>query len=145
MPVFVDTNVFVYRFDTSEPEKQRRADLWVDHLWTEESGRLSIQVLQELYASLTRKLGRPMDPPEARDAVRALLAWKPVAVEPATIEGAWLLTDRYSLSWWDALIVAAAQVAGCRSLLTEDLPHGEVLDGVRVIDPFQVRPGEAET
>jgi predicted nucleic acid-binding protein len=65
-----------------------------------------------------------------------------VPVDPRTIEGAWLLQDRYSLAWWDALIVSAAQIAGCRQLLTEDLSHGQDLDGVRVVDPFRVEPGE---
>lgn len=142
MPVFVDTNVFVYRFDTTEPAKQRRAEDWLDHLWTGRTGRLSIQVLQELYSSLTRKLDHPMEPSEARSVVRSLLSWDPAPVNPRTIEGAWLLQDRYSLAWWDALTVSAAQIAGCRHLLTEDISHGQDLDGVRVVDPFQTRPGE---
>lgn len=142
MPVFVDTNVFVYRFDETEPDKQRRAERWHEHLWRERTGRLSVQVLEELYASLTRKLDHPMDPAEARTAVRSLLAWDPVAVDSHTIEGAWLLEDRFSLSWWDALIVSAAQIAGCGHLLTEDLSHGHDLDGVRVVEPFRMEPGE---
>lgn len=142
MPVFVDTNLLVYRFDTTEPEKQRRAELWHEHLWRERSGRLSIQVLQELYSSLTRKLDVPMEAAEARTAVQALLAWNPVPVTARTIEGAWRLEDRYSLSWWDALIVSAAQIAGCRHLLTEVLSHEQELDGVRVVDPFRVAPSE---
>lgn len=142
MPVFVDTNVFVYRFDATEPEKQSRAERWHKHLWRERSGRLSVQVLQELYSSLTRKLGEPMEAAEARTVVRSLLSWNPVPVDPRTIEGAWRLEDRYSLSWWDALIVSAAQIAGCRHLLTEDLSHDQDLEGVRVVDPFQVEPGD---
>lgn len=142
MPVFVDTNLLVYRFDTTEPEKQRRAERWHKHLWRDRSGRLSVQVLQELYSSLTRKLDEPMEPAEARTVVRSLLSWNPVPVDPRTIEGAWRLEDRYSLSWWDALIVSAAQIAGCGHLLTEDLSHDQDLDGVRVVDPFRVTPGE---
>lgn len=142
MPVFVDTNVFVYRFDASEPDKQHRAQRWLEHLWRERTGRLSIQVLQELYTTLSRGLDHPMEPGEARSVVRSLLAWDPVPVDPRTIEGAWLLEDRYSLSWWDALIVSAAQVASCEHLLTEDLSHGQDLDSVRVVDPLRVEPGE---
>jgi predicted nucleic acid-binding protein len=138
--VFVDTNVFVYRFDITEPHKQRRAELWLEHLWSEGTGRISVQVLQELYASLTRKLDHPMDPAEARTVVRSLFAWDPLHVDQKTIEGSWLLQDRYALSWWDGLIVSAAQVAGCRHLLTEDLSHAQDLDGVRVVDPFAVEP-----
>jgi predicted nucleic acid-binding protein len=142
VPVFVDTNLFVYRFDTTEPGKQRRSERWHEHLWRERTGRLSVQVLQELYSSLTRKLDQPMEPAEARTVVRSLLSWDPVPVDPRTIEGAWRLEDRYSLSWWDALIVSAAQIAGCRHLLTEDLSHGQDLDGVQVVNPFQVEPGD---
>jgi predicted nucleic acid-binding protein len=141
-PVFVDTNVYVYRFDTTEPEKQRRCEAWLRHLWRERSGRVSIQVLQELYPNLTRKLDHPLPSAEARGIVRSLLAWDPVPVDRTTIEAAWNLQDRHSLSWWDALIVAAAQVAGCPYLLTEDLNHDQDLDGVRVVDPFQVEPTE---
>lgn len=142
MPVFVDTNVLVYRYDITEPDKQSRAELWLDHLWSTGTGRVSVQVLQELYASLTRKLDQPMDASEARTVVRSLFAWDPVLVDRKTLEGAWLLQDRYSLSWWDGLIVSAAQVTGCRHLLTEDLSHDQALDGVRVVDPFVMEPGE---
>ncbi len=141
-PVFVDTNVLVYCFDSAEPEKQRQAELWLRTLWTAGSARISIQVLHELYATLTRKLKRPMDPPEARTVVRGLFAWKPIPIDSKTIEGAWFLQDRYSLSWWDGLIVSAAQLTGCRTLLTEDLSHGQDLDGVRVKNPFKEDPAD---
>jgi predicted nucleic acid-binding protein len=141
VPVFVDTNVFVYRFDNTEPAKQRRAEVWLDHLWSEGSGRVSVQVLQELYSSLTRKLDHPMEPAAARAVVRSLFAWGPTAIDRRTIEGAWHLQDRYSLSWWDGLIVPAAQITGCRHLLTEDLSHGQEIDGVRIVDAFEVEPG----
>lgn len=140
-PVFVDTNVLIYRFDSSEPDKQRRCERWVEHLWSERAGRLSIQVLQELYVNLTRKLDHPLEPPEAQTIVRSLFAWRPVGVGRGTIEGAWRLQESYSLSWWDALIVAAAQEAGCSYLLTEDLNDGQLLDGVRVVDPLRTAPG----
>lgn len=141
-PLFVDTNVLVYRFDITEPDKQRQCERWLDSLWSEGTGRLSIQVLQELYATLTRKLDHPLEPVEAQTIVRSLFSWRPVVIDRATIEGAWRLQESYSLSWWDALIVAAAQVAGCPFLLTEDLSHGQVLDGVRVVDPLRAEPGD---
>ena len=137
MPVFVDTNLFVYSLDVSEPEKQRQARKLLAALWDSREGRVSVQVLQELYSTLTRKLDHPLDPEEARQVVRGLFAWNPVTVNDRTIEVAWSLQDRYSLSWWDALIVAAARIAGCDRLLTEDLSHGQDLDGVTVTNPFQ--------
>jgi predicted nucleic acid-binding protein len=140
-PVFVDTNVLIYCRDASEAEKQQRAMEWMRHLWTTRSGRLSIQVLQEFYAVVTGKLDPGLDPEIVRADVRSLLTWKPVRIEADVIEAAWLLQDRHSLSWWDALIVSAAQVAGCGYLLSEDLQAGQRFGNVVVVDPFQSVPG----
>jgi predicted nucleic acid-binding protein len=105
---------------------------------------LSLQILQELYVTLTRKVANPLSSAEGRAVVRSLLSWDPVVVDAATLEGAWELQDHYSLSWWDALVVSAARIAGCSVLLTEDLSHDQDLDGVRVVDPFRVEPGTLE-
>ncbi|MDD9986841.1 MAG: PIN domain-containing protein [Spirochaetaceae bacterium] len=134
--VFVDTNVLVYRYDASDPVKQARADAWYLHLWRRRCGRLSFQVLQEMYATLTRKLKPGIARSKAQRIVRALQAWQPITVDLSVLERAWNLQERHSLSWWDALIVAAAQLGACRVLLTEDLQHGQVFGGVCVIDPF---------
>ena len=134
--VFVDTNVLVYRHDATDPIKQARADAWYMHLWRRRCGRLSFQVLQEMYATLTRKLKSGVAPPKAQRIVRALKAWQPIAIDFPVLERAWSLQERYSLSWWDALIVAAAQLGTCRVLLTEDMQHLQVFGAVRVIDPF---------
>ena len=141
-PVFVDTNVFVYQSDASDSEKQARADDWCATLWHSRSGRVSVQVLLELYATLTRKLKTGIDPSEAREIVGEISAWRPIPVDLSVIRRAWSLEHRYSLSWWDSLIVAAAQVAQCTVLLTEDLQHGELFDAVRVVNPF-VAPDRA--
>ena len=135
-PVFVDTNVLVYRHDTKDPQKQARAEAWYQFVWRRRVGRLSFQVLQELYSTLTRKFVPRFDEQEARALVRDLAAWQPVAADLALIERAWQLEARYSLSWWDALIVAAAQASESRVLLTEDLQHDQMFGTVRVIDPF---------
>lgn len=137
--VFVDTNVLVYARDASEPEKQRQAAGWMDHLWRAGTGRLSFQVLQEFYVTVTQKLKPGLPPDRARRDVRSLLAWRPVAADPHLIEGAWAIQDRYSISWWDALIVSAAQIAGCRYLLSEDL-QGQDFARLRVIHPFLQTP-----
>ena len=135
-PVFVDTNVLVYRHDSTDPAKQSRANDWITLLARRRSARISFQVLQELYATLTRKLKPDFDTREAQDIVRDLTVWRPVAVDLAAMERSWLLQQRYALSWWGALIVAAAQSCECSVLLTEDLQHGRIFDDVRVIDPF---------
>ncbi len=140
MPVFVDTNVLVYARDSTGPAKQERALAWLNRLWETQRGRLSFQVLHEFYVTVTRKLtpGLPFD--AARSDVRDLLAWRPVALDGATLEEAWVMQDQFELSFWDALILAAARIARCDVLLTEDLQDGQVFAGVRVIDPFTHEP-----
>ena len=136
VPVFVDTNVFVYLHDDSEPEKKTRADEWISLLVCGRSGRVSFQVLQELYATLTSKRRLNVDVAEARSIVRELAVWKPIAIDLAMLNRAWGLQDRFSLSWWDALIIAAAQTCECKVLLTEDLQDGQEFGAVRVVNPF---------
>jgi len=138
--VFVDSNVLVYSFDQREPEKLARARMWLDYLWAARTGRVSFQVLQEFYVTANRKLKPGLDAETARRVVRSLWAWQPIATDEQSFVAAWGIQDRFQLSWWDALIVAAARSAGCSVLLTEDLQHGQSLDGVRVVDPFQVLP-----
>ena len=135
-PVFVDTNVFVYLHDDSEPEKKQRADDWITLLVNRRAGRLSFQVLQELYAVLTRTVKETLSPATAQAIVRDLVEWRPTPIDLSILERAWALGQRYALSWWDALIVAAAQRSQCKVVLTEDLQHGQVFGAVRVIDPF---------
>ncbi len=141
MTVFVDTNVLVYARDASEPDKQPQALAWIEHLWRTRTARLSFQVLQEYYAATTRKLKPGLSPGQARADIRDLLAWRPVPIGAGALEAGWLIEDRFGLSCWDALIVAAARTAGCQYLLTEDLQHGSDLDGLRVVSPFVAAPG----
>ena len=120
-PVFVDTNVIVYRFGTTDPRKQSRAVNWFALLWNRRSGRVSFQVLQEAYAALTRKLKPAVAAADAQRIVQGLAAWQPATLELRIPERARLLQERHLLSWRDALIVAAAQTCGCEVLLTEEL------------------------
>jgi predicted nucleic acid-binding protein len=141
VPVFVDTNVLVYVRDASDPEKQGTAAAWIEHLWTSAGGRLSVQVLQEYYVTTTRKLDPGLPAEEARQDVRDLAAWRPIRIDEEIVEAAWRLEDRYQLTFWDSLIVAAAQAASCEVLLTEDLQHGLEIDGLLIADPFQTAVG----
>ena len=134
--VFADANVIVYRFDTTDPRKQSRVVDWFTLLWNRRSGRVSLQVLQEAYAVLTRKRKPAMAAADAQRIVRGLAAWQPVTLELRVLERAWLLQERHLLSWWDALIVAAAQTCGCEVLLTEELHHGHGFDDVHVVNPW---------
>ena len=133
-PVFVDTNVFLYALDRADLKKQQTARAWRDQLWKNRLGRISFQVLQEFYVKAIQKWPGARD--EARAEVKDLLAWQPVAVDAAILEQGWKLQDRYQLSFWDALIVAAAKSIGCRYLLTEDLQNNQDLGGIRAISPF---------
>src|SRR5216683_1420054 len=137
-PVFVDTNVFLYALDQANPKKQQAARAWREELWKNRLGRISFQVLQEFYVKATRKWPEGRD--QARAEVKDLLAWKPVTVNAAILERGWRLQDRHQLSFWDALIVAAAKSIECRYLLTEDLQTNQDLDGIIVINPFLADP-----
>lgn len=138
--VFVDTNVLVYWRDSSEPDKQEQALAWMAALWERRSGRLSFQVLQEFYETVTAKLALCLSPELGRLNVRQLLAWKPLTVDDRLLEEAWRLQDRFRLHWWDALTVAAAQVSACRYLLSEDFQDGMEMGDLKVINPFLNRP-----
>jgi len=137
---FVDTNVFVYGRDASEPEKQALAQQWIEVLWKNRCGRTGIQVLNEYYVTVTRKLDPGLEAEKAWQDVEDLLAWDPAIADAALMKRGRDLTHRFSLSWWDALIVAAAQASGCRYLLTEDLQHGQEMDGTQILNPFHTTP-----
>ena len=134
--VFVDTNVFVYARDPRDPAKQARAEDWTARLWRDRSGRTSMQVLSEYYFNVTRKLAPRVAPEEAWDDTRTLLKWEPHAVDAVLLERAREIEQRWRLSWWDSMIVAAAQLQGCALLLTEDLQDGALYGGVTVRSPF---------
>jgi predicted nucleic acid-binding protein len=134
---FVDTNLLVYFRDATEAGKQAIAARWLSALWRSRSGRVSFQVLSEYYVTVTQHLHPGLPREEARMDIRSLLAWRPVGMDRLLVEGAWGLQDRYRFSWWDALVVAAAQRANCRYLLSEDLQPEQQVGSVVIIDPFQ--------
>jgi predicted nucleic acid-binding protein len=133
-PIFVDSHVFLYALDDADARKQQAAQHWRAELWKSRRGRVSFQVLGEFYVNAVRK--RPAARNEARAEIRDLLAWNPVTTDAALLEQGWKIQDRYQLSYWDALIVAAAKASACGFLLTEDLQAGQKLDGVEVVNPF---------
>lgn len=139
---FVDTNVFVYARDASEPEKQPVAREWIAGLWALKRGRVSYQVLNEYYSVVTDKLKPGLPRAVARADVTSLISWNPVGMSRRLVEGAWVIQDRLGLSWWDCLVLAAAQTAGCDVLLSEDLTHDLEVGGVRILDPFVALPEE---
>ena len=135
-PVFVDANVLLSAYDLSEPVKSAQAREWLELLWRERSGRTSMQVLSEYYVNATRKL-RPGVPAEvAWEDVTTYFAWNPLPIDDAVLLRAREIERRYQISWWDSMIVAAAQMQGCVVLLTEDLQHGMVFGTLAVRSPF---------
>ncbi len=94
-PVSIDSNVLVYWLDASEPDKQRQAQTWLQHLWSSRVGRLSYQVLLEFYVIVTQKIDLPVSHGEARTVARTLFSWDPVITDQRTIAGAWAVQDRY--------------------------------------------------
>ncbi len=133
---FVDANVLIYARDPGEPLKQLRAKEWLAYLWREGVGRTSTQVLSEYYVNVTRKLAAPIASEDAWQEVRSFFAWDPHAIDAALLERAREIEQRWRLSWWDSMIVAAAQMQGCALLLTEDLQDGAAYGGVTVRSPF---------
>ncbi len=134
--VFVDTNILIYAHDLDAGAKHEKAAASLENLWEEETGVLSTQVLQEFYVTVTRKIASPLSPLQARSIIENYLVWPIMLNAPETILLASSIEERYRLSFWDSLIVAAARDAGAEKILTEDLTHGQVLDGVLIQNPF---------
>lgn len=137
---FVDTNIFVYSRDLSEPQKQEKASLWLDCLWSARALYISMQVINEYYAVVTRKLTPGLSRHDAREDVTDLMSLNPLALDGALCQTAWSIEDRYEVSWWDALIIAAAQHLNCNVLLSEDLHEGQNYGGIIVVNPFTQEP-----
>ena len=140
-PCFVDANVFVYAHDPRDAPKQARAKGWIDSLWQERLGRTSIQVMSEYYVA-TRKLTPRVPAGEAWDYVQELFAWQPQPIDEALLKQAHEIEQRWRLSWWDSMVVGAAQLQDCALLLTEDLQDGAVFGGVTVRSPFTLAAEE---
>jgi len=132
--VFFDTNVLVYADDRGSGRKSSVAQALIADALRSNQGVVSTQVLQEFFVISTRKLGVPAE--MARRKVELLARLDVVVVQIDLILGGIDLHRLHGLSFWDALIVRAASSAGCARLLTEDLQHGQVIDGVRVENPF---------
>jgi predicted nucleic acid-binding protein len=135
---FFDTNILVYADDESAPVKQRRSrDLVAEHRRAG-TGVVSLQVLQEYFVTVTRKL--KVDPRTARRKLQILAEFDVATPEVADILAAIDLHRLHGFSFWDALVLRSAQQSGCRVLLTEDFQDGREIDGIEVVNPF--RPGK---
>jgi len=133
---FVDTNILVYAYDRSAGVKRQRAQALLLQLWDSGRGVLSTQVLQELCINLRRKAGNPMPVEEVRSLIREYSTWEVVTNTPESVLRALEIEARYKTSFWDALILQAAEEAGVSILYSEDLAAGQTYGTIQVVDPL---------
>ena len=136
---FVDANVLVYAHDASAGKKKLAAERLVASLWDRGGGCLSVQVLQEFFVTVTRKVADPLSPDEAADRIRNFRAWTVFVPRLDDVLSAIALHEQWRVSFWDAMIVHAAAELGCDVLWTEDLQDGQVVQGVRIRNPFSTQ------
>lgn len=141
--VFVDTNVLLYAHDESAPVKRPRAQGWLEYLWHERLGRMSMQVLSEYYVNLKRMAGARLTTQEAWASASNYFAWKPLQADEALLRRAREIEQRYRINWWDCMVVGAAQAQDCDLLLTEDLQDGAIFGSVKVRSPFTLSVEES--
>jgi len=135
---FVDTNILVYARDSSESEKQPVAKKWLGFLWANELGRISAQIMNEYYVTVTQKLKPGLAKEQARADLRALAVWQPLEISTVLIESSWDIQDQYGYSWWDTLVISSALFLDCAYLLSDDMQHEQRIGNLTIINPFLV-------
>jgi predicted nucleic acid-binding protein len=139
---FVDTNILIYAHDRSQNTdpaariKHERARQLIESLWTSGQGVLSTQVLQELCVNLRRKVARPLPVDEIRQLIHDYMTWEIVVNTPEAVIQALEIEVRYQTSFWDALILQAAEQSGAAVLYSEDLAAKQSYGPVRVVNPL---------
>jgi len=133
---FVDTNILVYAQDLAAGEKYSRAHALMVELWEKRKGVISTQVLQELYIALRHRMKSPVSAVEAANILRDYSEWEVVINNRESILRAIEIEGRYKISFWDALILQAAERAEARTVYSEDLSHGSKYAGIMVVNPL---------
>jgi predicted nucleic acid-binding protein len=133
---FVDANILVYAFDTSAAAKHATAQQLLQRLWDTGGGCLSVQVLQEFFVTVTRKVALPLPVEEAADRIREFATWKVFTPNANDVLAAIALHQQAQLNFWDAMVIEAAAELGCDVLWTEDMNDGQLLRGVHIRNPF---------
>lgn len=131
---FFDTNILVYSDDKRDPAKQLKAHSLIREHRSDRTGVVSLQVLQEYFVNTTRKLG--LDPGVARRRLEIFSRFDLVEPRLSDVLAAIDLHRLHHMSYWDALIIHCARISGCQVVFTEDLQHGQIIDGVRIVNPF---------
>jgi predicted nucleic acid-binding protein len=132
---FVDTNVLIYAHDIDANAKNEVAKAVLRDLWSERTGVLSMQVLQEFYVNVTRKIASPLPKDLARSVVSSYVPWC-METTPFEISAAFRIEDEARIGFWDALIVSSAVKSGATRVLSEDLNAGQLIAGILVQNPF---------
>ncbi len=133
---FVDTNILVYAHDRSAGVKHQRAQVLVEQLWHSGEGVLSTQVLQELCVNLRKKVRAPLPVEAVRLLVQDYATWEVVSNTPESIIQALYIETRYKTSFWDALILQAAESAGASILYSEDLAATQRYGSIQIVNPL---------
>jgi predicted nucleic acid-binding protein len=139
---FVDTGILVYAHDASAGGKRERARALVQRLWETGDGCVSVQVLQELFTAVTRRVPKPLDTATAEEVVADLARWHLHVPTSEDVLGAIGLHRQTGISFRDAMVIRSAVGIGCEVLCSEELEHGQVYDGVRVENPFTDPTGD---
>lgn len=134
--VFLDTNILVYAHDLDAGIKHQVAFQIVKDMWDKRTGVLSTQVLQEFYITLTKKIGNPISPIEAREVIRSYSCWEIRENTAMSVIRASELEEKYQISFRDALVVVAADESKVDKILTEDLNPGQIIEGILIENPF---------
>jgi predicted nucleic acid-binding protein len=137
---FVDSNILIYAHDLDAGYRHRRAADRLASLWDTGTGLLSTQVLQEFYVNVTQKIKSPLSRTVAREVVRDYAPWVQSWITPETITRASEISEIWQVSFWDSMILAAAEQSEAVELLSEDLNHGQIFAGIRVVNPFLEDP-----
>jgi predicted nucleic acid-binding protein len=132
---FIDTNVLIYAHDADAGAKHQIAKAVLRELWAEKTGVLSVQVLQEFYVNVTRKIATPVSKDLARLVVSSYAIWC-AETTPTEIATAFRIEDESRISFWDALIVSSASKSGATKILSEDLNAGQRIAGIVIENPF---------
>lgn len=133
---FVDTNILLYTVDVAAGSRHEEAFRIVSDLWLHGTGALSTQVLQEFHVNATRKISKPLPPAEVREVIAEYAVWRVHAPSTQDILEASRIAEAETTSFWDALIVVAAQRTGATEVLSEDLQHGRRFGSVTIRNPF---------
>lgn len=133
---FVDSNVLVYAHDPTTPAKYDRARSLVERLWLEKTGRISIQVMQEFFWIVTRKIPSPLPRETALTILSDLSLWPVYSPVAADVLTAGRLAGEVKISFWDAMLLVAAKASKAKRFWSEDLAHGQIVEGVQILNPF---------